>query len=145
MALIVYPADGWDSFGTLAEIDDFITKNLVAPEWIALDDTTKEIYARQATTLISSCPNITLPDDTSDALMQGQAITAVYALSTPITGYDPNERSVKRQKVDVIEIEYDTALKGQATTIPPYAQTYLSQYGCKQSTGGFSQTYAGRS
>lgn len=145
MALTVYPADNWDSFGTLEEVDTYITNNLISPQWQALDDPTKEVYCRQATALIKSCPKITLPDETSVDLVSAEGVTAVYALQNDVTSYDPTYESVTKEKVDVIEIQYDPSRKNDTASIPPYAQSYLEQYGCSKSSSGFSQTYAGRS
>lgn len=145
MALIVYPLDDWDSFGTLAELDAYVALLTTSTTWGDLDDATKEVYYRQSATLIASCQNITLPDDTTEDLKKAQAINAVNITSNSIEEYDPNDRAVTYEKVDTIARAYDANKRSGGLTIDPYAQTFLKQYGCKKSNTGFSQTYAGRS
>jgi len=145
MALIVYPADNYDSFGTLVEIDAYVATLTTSETWDSLTDAVKEVYCRQATTLIASCNGITLPDDTTEDLKKAQAISAVYISVNSVEDYDPNARAVTYEKVDTLAVAYDANKKSDGVTIPPYAQSFLKQYGCSKSNTGFSQSHLGRS
>jgi hypothetical protein len=119
MALTIYPDDNADSFISLLDATDIITKNsLQAAQWIALDNATKEVYLRIAFTrimgTISTDPNSDigfLNKDTYESiescLPKTNAIMAVhdlvYGLSSEI---NPNTGLVTKEKVGDIEITY---------------------------------------
>lgn len=145
MALVVYPATGWNSFVDLARADEIIENFVNDNGWGGLDDTVKEQYLTQTALQISLCPNITLPDDVTQHLELAQCYLAVYAINADMIGYDPNEKAVNYEAVDTVKVAYDTNKKGSASDFPPIVNDLLRHYGCKKSSGGFSQTYAGRS
>lgn len=145
MALIVYPAEDWDSFVSVLRADEIIGNFVDDAGFLAMDEATKEAYLRQTALQISLCKNITLPDDIAQGLEVAQCYLVTHAIGIDMIAYDPNDSAINSEAVDTIKVSYDTALKNGAGTFPPMVQSLLSPYGCTSTSGGFSQTYAGRS
>ena len=146
MALIIYPADNWDSFATEPQITALIESHVHSEEWDLLTVSQREIYLRQSTKLIASCPNITLPETPELDLQIAEAFMSVHIMNNSVTDYDLNDRAITSEKVDSIKVTYDPNLKSSSNlSITPMAALYLNQYGCTVKRGGFSQAYVGRS
>lgn len=155
MALVLYPTNGYDSFVSLADATNYITKyTLQLDSWSAFDTTTQEALLRIAAQRLTSnsdellFPITPIPDciPIAQALMASQ--DGKYGFSSGLI-YD-DKGATKREKVSVIEVEYyDT--KGNYSTTAPLIPPQLS--GCLEAIGyylaanisGLSQTILGRS
>ena len=146
MSLIIYPLENYDSFLEVAECitlsDNYIPNNKFAQ---LADDTSKEVILRQTALQIKQCKNITLPDDTTNDLEMAQVYLVEQALSTDMVAYDSNDGAVQSETAGSVSMSYFKGEKLSNTSFPPMVVSLLSQYGCKQSNGKFSQSYASRS
>lgn len=148
MALIIYPIDDWDSFISVTDADAMIggfVESVGQTAYLALDEAGKEAILRQTALQISLCPGITLPDENSSSLEKAQCYLVTHALEVNMMSYDPSDDSVTSETVGEISVSYDTNRKDSNDSFPPIVTSLLSSYGCKSSSGGFSQAYVGRS
>ena len=145
MALIVYPTADWNTFMDEATADAVIGAMVGGDAFTILSSEEKEAYLKKTALSIRLCPNITLPDVVTSDLELAQGYLTLHALSVDMLAYDPNERAVTSESVDVISVSYDAGMKKDADAFPPIVQDLLRQYGCSKSSGGFSQGYVGRS
>ena len=158
MALTIYPANGHDSFISLADANVLITSNsLHGSDWTALDDAVKEVYLRIASTNILNTvsTDITNVDGyldetvyvaTDSCIPHTTAIMAihdlVYGLSSTV---NPNKGLVTKEKVGDLEVTYyqgeATQVNGRVTSpFPLSARMCLNAYGANISARGFTQT-----
>lgn len=145
MALIIYPATGWNSFVDVTRADEIIGNFVNDNGWGNFDNAKKEAYLTQTALQISLCKNINLPDDITQYLELAQCYLTTHSITTDMISYDPTDKAVTGEAVDTVKVSYDVNKKAGADTFPPMVQDLLSHYGCKSGAGGFSQTYAGRS
>ena len=129
MALILYPTTDYDAFISIANCDTFLTANVIGSQrtdYDALSDGDKEIYIRQATTLIKH--NITLPDTLEDDLQYATAYLVNYSIGVDMTNEDGKQGNIKRKEiVDVVETEY-FAPGQDSNSFPDIVQSLLNQY-----------------
>ena len=134
MALIIYPATGWNSYVSLTEANTIITDNVIDPTaWNALADPTKELYLKQSTTLIrlQITDPISLDSSLTAApsdLKLATAHLANYSIGVNMVNGDSAKENLKRIKIEgALEKEYFT--KGEATNgFPDIVQALLKQY-----------------
>jgi len=145
MALIVYPATGYNSFVTLAEADLIIEGFTIDHGYMALDDPAKEAFLKQSAFYIIYCDGITLPATAEDDLKLAQCYNATYSITNNPLDQDPNQRAITLEKVGSLRVEYNPYLKKNPSAISPVSATYLKQYGCSMAntSRGFSQGRAG--
>lgn len=155
MALIVYPTESYDSFVSLVDATDYITKyTLQLDSWTAFDTTTKEALLRiAAQRLISNSDELLFPiDPIPDCIAIAQALMASqdgkYGFSSGLIYDDKGAR--KKEKVSVIEVEYYDTKGNYSTTAPLIPSQVLGcleliGYYAVAKTNGLSQTILGRS
>ncbi len=144
MALILYPAENWDSFASVEAADIIIGGFVDDGGYLTLDEAGKEAILRQTALQIKLCKNITLPATLESDLEVAQCYLVTYAMTVNMLAYDPNGRAVTGESVGEISVSYDASYKsGDASSFPPMTESLLNQYGCSSSTGGFSQGYVG--
>lgn len=139
MALTIYPLDNYDSFCTVADADTLLTANVPTSQrtsWDALIEADKEIYLRQATTIIRTKVS-ELPTTLEDDLKLACAYLANYSVGIDMTNSD-NKGNLKRINIanETIEKEYFTQTK-DSNDLPDIVVSLLAQYGVK-TTGTFS-------
>lgn len=144
MALIKYPNDGANTFATVAEATLIIEKYFIekAIEWNELGILKQTSLMQQTYVYMMTCPNLNIPtdyDNHSDTFKTAQSFLALTWMDKDLFSIDMNGKSIKREKVGDLEVEYDTALKVDADQEHPYFYRLLSPYGCTSSTG-FSQS-----
>ena len=138
--LIIYPKDGWSTFLSQLEADDFMTKQKDDGGWSALTTDQKDMLLTQTTAQIRLCSGIKLPTANEQDLKAGQGYLLLQATRSDMTMFDPNEKDITKEKVGEIEINYAYRDKNSTVvTFPPMAVLFLEQYGCGKSTG-FSQS-----
>jgi len=144
--LIIYPDEHYDSFISVATCttlsDRYISGNKFG---LLADDVAKEVILRQTALQISQCKNITLPSNVESGLAMAQMYLVEQALQTDMMAYDANDKAIIEEHAGAVGVSYDVRLKGSSTEFPPMVIGLLSQYGCKGSSRGFSQSYVGRS
>ena len=146
MALIIYPLENWNSFLSEIEADGFMVHHPENGDWANKTTEAKEHLLKQTASQIRFCKNIKLPEANETDLREGHAHLLLYAARNDLTEFDANNRAVTYEKAGELAQAFDANKKqSSALTIPPMAELYLSQYGCKSGNSGFSQTYAGRS
>lgn len=141
-----------DSYDSLANIDSYWTDRLNT-SWTDLSDSKKESYIRQATDYIDrnfefigqkktneqrlKWPRLYAVDNDgytvgdTDAPWQVKEATAIMADLYRQGTYDLNgivtkDYAVKREKIDVIEIEYDSDIRQQGADIVNHVYQLLS-------------------
>lgn len=135
MALTIYPADNYDSFIAEADATSFLALSVPPSQltaWNALDVATREIYLRQATTLIKQ--KITLPETNEDNLKCACAYLANYSIDIDMLNTD-SESNLKRINIADSEIEKEWFSPNKsANQFPTIVSDLLSGYG--YSSGG---------
>ena len=113
MSLIIIPDTNGDSFISVNDANDIITKNSVHfADWQALTDNTKEIYLRIATTRILDVVSDEYFDlasyNVSDScLPQVTALMGIHDVAYGISkDINPNLGVVTKEKVGDLEIDY---------------------------------------
>jgi len=105
--LIEYPTTGYDTFCSLADAGTILLNNVPPSQrtdWDAItEDTTKEIYLRQATLVIKG--KITLPETLEYDLKLATAYLANYSIGKDMVD-DGEKSNIKVKKVDDISVEY---------------------------------------
>ena len=153
MALIIYPADGADSFVTVAEADSYIqTLTLNYDQWSILSESDKEIYLRIAYRfIIENTDSDLYPDPIPDCVGESQSLMAVHDLVNGLSsGTESAETgAIKKNKVGSIEQEfYDvkTQTSSYISRVPDNAQACLIDIGYSYSNiSGLKQTTLGHS
>lgn len=129
MSLTIYPTDDYDAFISVADCDTYLASNVVGSQralYDALVDTDKEIYIRQASTLIGQ--RITLPDTLEDDLKAATAYLVNYSVGLDMTNADKSSNVKVKNIVGVISTEYFS--NGSASNaFPDIVTSFLSQYG----------------
>ncbi len=137
--LVIYPADGADSFVDVAEAD-IIIGGFVPSEgktaYLALLEADKEAYLRQAFVQISSCSGITLPDTSETALGTAQCYLVVYSQTVETVNIDVNERAITGERVDSLAVSYDSDKRVSSDTFPPMVYSLLRPFGCQNNSQG---------
>ncbi len=149
MALILYPTDNWNSFASV-QAADIIIGGFVASDgqaaYLAGDEAFKEAILTQTALQIKLCKNISLPGTLESDLELAQCYLVVHALTVDMMSYDANARAVSEEHAGAVGQSYDTKYKSSDNTeFDPMTKALLSQYGCTQTSGGFTQSYVGRS
>lgn len=134
MALIKYPETEWNAFTDIAFCDAFLLENVPSSQrtaYDALTDPDKEIYIKQATTLIRT--SITLPDTLEDDLQIATCYLVNYSISLDMTNSDGSS-NIKKEVIDkgTIETEYFSQGK-ESNSFPSIVAQLLSQYGYSSS------------
>jgi hypothetical protein len=140
MALTIYPDTNYDSFSTVADATAYLTNNLPASQfadWTALvTDAEKEVFLRQATTLIQK--KITLPSTLEDDLKKACIYLANHSIGINMTNKDTDSNVKVDEVVGVVKTEY-FAPNQPLNTFPDIVDLLLKDYGAIQS-GSFSFT-----
>jgi len=129
MALILYPTDDYDAFISIVNCDAFLTANVIGSQrtlYDALEDVDKEIYIRQATTLIEG--RITLPDTLEQDLQDATAYLVNYSVGLDMLNADKSSNVKVKNIVGVISTEY-FATGAASNSFPDVVTTLLGQYG----------------
>ncbi len=144
MALIIYPADNYDSFVSVANANAYIgSYTTFITEWTALTDTQKEVFLRIATDRINDIVDSTLLT-ASDCLSKSCSLMAVRDLVFEISSaINPNNGLISKEKVGDIEVNY---YQGQANKVngrntnpfPSAVVTCLNSYGANLTTTGLA-------
>ena len=138
MAVILYPETDWDAFIDVATCDAFLTANVIGTQrtaYDALTDPDKEIYIRQATTLIRG--KITLPATLEDDLMYATAYLVNYSIGVDMTR-DDGKGNLKSINIvnETVEKEWFSPTDAN-NDFPDIVQSLLSAYGLN-TDGSFS-------
>lgn len=128
MSLIIYPTDSFNSYVSLADAEILITDNVVSHSaWDALTNTQKELYLKQATTLIRLKIQDPYVDVTPFDLQLATAYLAVSSIAVDMTESDGKD-NVKRIKIEgAIEKEYFTKSE-KSNSFPDIVEALLSAY-----------------
>ena len=133
MALIIYPATGWNSYVSLNDANTIAIDNILnLTSWNALTDAQKELYLKQSTTLIRLkiidplIADITLTEAPSD-LKLATVHLSVSSIGVDMVDNDGKE-NIKRIKIDgALEKEFFT--KGEnSNAFPDIVSALLAQY-----------------
>ena len=138
MALLVYPADPYDSFAPLTSLDDIMMALVGDNKFLSLTEPEKEVFYRQATMMIRQCPNIQLPATGEHNLAMAQAIIASSYSATNIMAQ--SGANVKKEQVGSLSQEFFEGQAISASEFPEMAKGFLVGYGCTSSGTGFSQS-----
>lgn len=152
MALIIYPASNSDSFVSVVDADDYISKlTLDFAQWDALSTEDKERYLRIAyRDIIDHTTPDDYPDPLPDCVGESQSLMAVHDLVNELSGGATSTQSnlIKRNKVGSIEQEFYSGYKMSKGV----GRVPDSAYNCLENIGynilkllGFSQSKLGRS
>jgi len=128
MALILYPTDDYDAFISIVNCDAFLAANVIGSQrtlYDALSDGDKEIYIRQATTLIKG--NITLPNTLEDDLQYATAYLVNFSIGVDMTNTSASTNIKSKEIVDVIKTEWFSPNK-DINSFPTIVQQLLEQY-----------------
>lgn len=128
MALIVYPTDSFNSYVSLADAETLITDNVVSHSaWDVLANAQKELYLKQATTLIRLKIQDPHEDTTPFDLQLATAYLAVSSIAVDMTESDGKD-NVKRITIEgAITKEFFT--KGEkSNSLPDIIEALLSAY-----------------
>ncbi len=128
MALIIYPTDSYNSYVSLADAEILIDDNIITTtSWDALTNAQKELYLKQATTLIRLKIQDPYEEATPYDLQLATVHLAVSSISVDMTESDGRD-NLKRIKIEgAIEKEYFT--KGEkSNSFPDIVEALLSQY-----------------
>ena len=156
MALIIYPAVGWDSFVTVVNADLIIAANTVhSAEWMALTEPDKEIYLRIATMTILGGIDLVanpLPTPMLPCVADATAFVAVHNVVNQLSAGAASAASsgvIKSEKVGSLKVEYfepqDGSVAKATNWIPASAYKCLDLLGYHRGSTGFKQIYLGRS
>ena len=149
MSLIIFPDAGWNTFASepeaVAIIGGFVPSD-GSLAFAALDTSGREAILKQTALQIKLCNKIKLPTDAEEDLKTAQCYLTVYALSVDMMSYDVNAKAITEEHAGAVGVTYDSSYKASDNTaFDPMTQALLSQYGCKSSNTGLSQSYTGRS
>ncbi len=144
--LIVYPTVGYNSFVTEIEADTIIGSFPSDNGYLALSATEKEALLINAFTYIRTCSGFSMPDTAEDDLKQAQSWIAAGSVGADPFADTSNSRSITKEKVDTLEVQYDPAYKSDGTDMLPIVSSLLKPYGCGNSpANSFKNVYIGRS
>jgi len=151
MALVLYPDPNADSFVTVAEADDYISRlTLDFAQWDSLIEEDKERYLRIAyRDIIDNTDPDTYPDLLPECVGESQSLMASNDLIIGISSgtYSAQSNLIKRNKVGSIEQEFYSGYKliKEPTRVPDQASTCLEELGYNTiKTTGVTQTTLGR-
>ena len=159
MALIIYPAVGYDSFVNILEAQSYIDAlTLDGPSWASLPVSTQETLLRVATRTIVSGIDQTLhplPNPAPVCLAEATALIASHDNVNSLTGGSTATTvsgALKSEKVGSLSVSYyDTKTTGGTTgrvyVIPKIAMSCLESIGYvfKTTSSQFRQERLGRS
>jgi len=137
MALVIYPADEYDSFCSVVDADAVIGNYLTAnnaTNWNDLSPTDKESLLRQSTLIIESKID-ELPENMENNLKTATAYLAFYSIGKDMIDGGQSGNVKRKEIVDVVETEYFNPTKSQ-NDLPDIVATLLKKYEYK--AGGFS-------
>jgi len=145
MALTTYPDPNATSFATVSEATTIIEKYFIekAIEWNSIGVLKQTSLLEQTYMYIMTCPHLAIPPDydvIAETFKTAQSFLALTWMNKDLFDVDLNSRSVKREKVGDLEVEYDTALKVHSDEQHPYFYRLLSPYGCSAGSSSFSQS-----
>ena len=136
--IIIYPAQNWNSFVTVAEAETIMTMQFPneASKFVLLSNAEKEALCFNSGTWIRTCPAIKYPSPLPQDFMLAQvAIMVQYMGIDNFMQHDPSQRAITKEKVGSLEVDYDPKYKEDQYDIHPLVYRYLSQYGCSQNKG----------
>lgn len=129
MSLIIYPTEDYDAFISVVDCDTLLSSNVIGAQRALYDDlvdSDKEIYIRQATTLIKQ--RITMPETLENDLKAATAYLVNYSVGLDMTNADKSSNVKVKNIVGVISTEYFS--NGSASNaFPDVVTSFLSQYG----------------
>jgi len=128
MALVIFPTTDYDAFVTVVNCDSLLEVNVIGTQraaYDALSDGDKEIYIRQATTLIKH--NAELPTTLEDDLQLATAYLVNHSVGIDMLNSD-NTSNVKVKDIDgVVKTEYFSQ-NSDSNSFPDIVQSLLEQY-----------------
>ena len=160
MALVIYPATGYDSLISEVDATAIITANsLQSSLWSALTSVNKEIYLRIATTRILNSVSYDYSNPTGyldeatyvaadSCLPKSCALMAIHDLAYGLSSeINPQTGLIAKEKVGDLEVTYihganasSKQLSSRETSpFPASVQSCLKSYGAILSNGGFRQ------
>jgi len=128
MSLILYPTENYDTFISIINCDTLLTANVIGSQreaYANLIDTDKEIYIRQATTLIKN--DITLPYTLEDDLQLATAYLVNHSVGIVMTNGDKSS-NVKEKEIDGVVRTVYFSPNSDVNDFPDICQSLLSQY-----------------
>ena len=128
MALILYPTTDYDAFISIVNCDAFLESNVIGSQrtlYDALIDADKEIYIRQATTLIKNA--ITLPTTLEEDLQAATAYLVNHSIGIDMLDSNKSSNVKVKEIVDVVKTEYFTP-NNDVNSFPDIVQSLLLQY-----------------
>ena len=163
MALIVIPIEDGDSFISLSDANDVITKNSIqSADWLALDDSTKEVYLRIATQRILNTVSTDINNEDGyydvatysppdSCLPKVTALMAVHDLAYGLSSeINSNTGLVSKEKVGDLEVTYFhgnplSQVSGRETNpFPNLVVPCLNSYGASMNTSSIKQVTLGK-
>jgi hypothetical protein len=163
MALIVIPTENGDSFISLIDANDIVSKNSIqASDWLALDDSVKEVYLRIATQRILDAVSTDLNNDDgyydvttysppNSCLPKTTALMAVHDLAYGLSSdINPNTGLITKEKVGDLEVNYThgnpfSQISSKKTNpFPQSVVSCLNSYGASINTSSIKQVTLGK-
>lgn len=137
--IILYPTEGWNSFTDIAFCDTFLSENVPSSQktaYEALLNADKEIYIKQATTLIKQ--KITLPETLEEDLQIATCYLVNYSIGLDMLNNNDEATSLQEKTIDkgTITKKYFKGKKRSTNSFPDIVTQILKQYGYK-SSGAF--------
>lgn len=132
MALILYPNDNYNAFTDIAFCDTFLTENVPSSQRTAYDallNADKEIYIRQATTLIKS--KITLPETLEEDLQIATCYLVNYSIGIDMLNNDTSVTGLQEKTIDkgtITKKYFENAVKN-TNALPDIVTEILKKYG----------------
>ena len=129
MSLILYPTVGYDALVSVVDCDAFLALNVVTAQrasYSLLSDTDKEVYIRQATTLIAS--KITLPSTLEKDIQDATSYLVNASIGIDMLSADKSSNIKVKDIVGVVSTEY-FATGRASNSFPDIVSILLTQYG----------------
>jgi|GEM_PF-4144607 hypothetical protein len=137
MALIVYPAEFYDTFVSISVANGYIGKySPFNTNWNAVSDTNKEVLLRLATDRINAVIDSSLLEE-SDCIKKSCSLMAVRDLVFEISSsINANNGLVSKEKVGDIEVNYQHKSRANGRETNPFPSSVvvcLNSYGASLS------------
>jgi hypothetical protein len=137
--LVVYPANGYNTFLDLPEADAIASTLLGADKWTALSDDERKRYLIAAFNYIISLDGIVLPDAPEECINSTQVKIAVNEVVSPTFTnimVGGSAQSIKSAKVGPVSVTYADTIT--YTDIPQDIRYCLEGYGANFASAGFA-------
>ncbi len=118
MALIPYPADGWNTFLTIAEADVLIPTMTNDGLWLALDEDSKNILLVNSANYLKSIAEVN--DNCDFKTAQAIVIQTDLVSNGKLLGFEYSTSEYESVKVATIEVKFSgSGLSTDSDNIPP--------------------------